>query len=72
LLLSDHLVHYNSVIINLSNLIEVAEVVETDLTVHGEEELLLRSATDAHVDVTQTTVHVDKHNIVVEDEQIHN
>jgi hypothetical protein len=49
----------------------MSQVVETDLAVHGKEKLLIRGATDSHVDVTKATVHMDEHYVVVEDEQVH-
>ena len=69
-LLRDHLVHDDAVIIDLSDLVEVPQIVEADLAVHGEEEPVGLPA-DPHVDVTETTVHVDEHYVVVEYEQVH-
>lgn len=66
-----HGVYNDPVVIDLSDLIEVAEVVEADFTVEGKEKLVHLTC-DAHINITQPPVHVDKHNIVVEDEQIHN
>jgi len=69
-LLRDHLVHDDAVIIDLSDLVEVPQIVEADLAVHWEEEPV-GLPTDPHVDVTETTVHVDEHYVVVENEQVH-
>jgi hypothetical protein len=69
-LLRDHFVHDDAVIIDFSDLVEVPQVVEADLAVHGEEEPV-GLPTDPHVDVTQPTVHVDEHDVVVEYEQVH-
>jgi hypothetical protein len=68
-LLRDHLVHDDAVIIDLSDLVEVPQIVEADLAVHGEEEPVCLP-TDPHVDVTQAAVHVDEHYVVVEYEQV--
>ena len=68
--LRGHLVHDDAVVVDLSDLIEMSEIVEADLAVHGEEEPV-GLPTDPHVDVTQPTVHVDEHYVVVEYEQVH-
>lgn len=62
-----HAVDYDPVVVDLPNLIEVAQVVEADFTVQGKEKLVHLTC-DAHVNITQPPVHVDKHYVVVEDE----
>jgi len=68
-LLRGHLVHDDAVVIDLSDLIEVPQIVEADLAVHGEEEPV-RLPADPHVDIAQAAVHMDEHNVVVEDEKV--
>ena len=68
-LLRSHLVHYDAVVIDLSNLVEVPQIVVADLAVHGEEEPVSLPAYP-HVDVAKAAVHVDEHYVVVEYEQV--
>lgn len=65
-----HGVHYDPVVVNFSNLVQVAQVVEGHLVVLRDEEVA-HLPTDAHVDVAEPPVHVDKHYVVVENEEVH-
>ena len=66
-----HGVNYDPVVIDLPNLIEVAQVVKAYLAVQWKEKLA-HFTCNAHVNITQAAIHMDEHNIVVKDKQIHN
>ena len=66
-----HGVNYDSIVIDLPNLIEVAQVVKAYFTVQGKEKLA-HFTCDTHVNITQAAIHMDEHNIVVKDKQVHN
>ena len=67
---SVHGVDDDAVVVDLACLVEVPQVVEADLAVLRQEEPA-ELARDAHVDVAQPPVHVHKHDVIVEDEQVH-
>ena len=69
-LLSHHFVHNNTVVVDFSNLIEMSQIVEADLAIHRQKESVGLPA-NTHVNVTQTAVHVNEHDIVVEDKEVH-
>lgn len=61
----------DTIVVYFSELVEVSEVVKTHLWILRYEEVLVLSA-DAHVDIRQSTIHVNEYYVVVEDKQIHN
>jgi hypothetical protein len=65
----EHGIDNDSIVVDLTNLIEMAKVIKADLVILWDKEIA-ELATDAHVDVCQSSVHVDKDDVVVEDEQI--
>ena len=68
-LLGEHGIDYNSIVVDFTNLIEMAKVIKADLVILGDKEIA-ELATDAHVYVCQSSVHVNEDDVVVEDEQI--
>ncbi len=61
----------DAVVVDLSNLVEVPQVVEADFAVIGDEEPVGLARADAHVDVAQPPIHVHKHDVVVKQKQVH-
>ena len=63
------MVYYNAVVVYLTDLIEVTQVVETNLRVLRQEETI-HLPTDTSVNVCKTAIHVHKHYVVIEDKQV--
>lgn len=69
LLIGEHWVDNDSIIIDLTNLIKMSEIVETDFIILRYEEITHFTA-DSHIDVCKSSIHVNEHYIIVEDKQV--
>lgn len=63
------LVYDDAVVVNLSHLVNMPNVVEADFIVIGNEEVL-HLATDTIVNIRQSPIIMNEHDVVVEYEQI--
>ena len=59
-------IDYNSVVIDLPNLIEVPQVVKADFAIEWNKKAVDLSR-DTHIDITETSIHMYKNNVVIED-----